>query len=136
MARTGVGAAARPDRARAGAGHDVIPLDVKPEEHRLTGIAAYVARLKAGETISFRESGNSMTPRIKSRSLCTYQPIKSADDIKVGDAVFCKVGGNHYTHLVTAIDDRRGFQISNNHGHINGWTTLEHVYGKVIRIEK
>jgi len=100
----------------------------------LTGRQAYIARLRAGETVSFRETGNSMTPKIRSRQKCTYTPVLSAADVEVGDAVFCKVGGNHFTHLVTAI---RGvqYQISNNHGHVNGWTTLDKIFGKVIAVQ-
>lgn len=100
----------------------------------LTGKAAYIARLRAGETISFREGGNSMTPRIKSRQKCTYSPVLSPNDIKVGDAVFCKVGGSYYTHLITAVRGDQ-YQISNNHGHVNGWTTLAQIFGKVIAVE-
>jgi hypothetical protein len=100
----------------------------------LTGKAAYIARLRAGETIRFREGGNSMTPRIKSRQKCTYQPVRSPDDVKVGDAIFCKVGGSYYTHLITAIRGDQ-YQIGNNHGHVNGWTTLANIYGKVIAVE-
>jgi len=100
----------------------------------LTGKAAYIARLQSGETVSFREGGNSMTPRIKSRQKCTYSPVKTPDDVKVGDAVFCKVGGNYYTHLITAVRGDQ-YQIGNNHGHVNGWITLNNIFGKVILIE-
>jgi len=100
----------------------------------LRGRDAWIARLRAGETVAFREGGNSMTPRIKSRQKCTYAPVNSMDDIKVGDAVFCRVGGSFFTHLVSAI--RGGeVQISNNHGHVNGWTKIENVFGRVIKIE-
>jgi sRNA-binding protein len=100
----------------------------------LTGRDAWIARLRAGETVSFREAGNSMTPRIKSRQKCTYVPVRSVTDIQVGDAVFCKVGSSYFTHLVTAIRGDQ-VQIGNNHGHINGWTNISHIYGKVIRVE-
>lgn len=99
----------------------------------LIGKDAWIARLKAGETVSFREGGNSMAPRIKSREKCTYRPVTSIADIAVGDAVFCKVGGSYFTHLITAIKGDQ-VQISNNHGHVNGWTHIRHVYGKVIKI--
>ncbi|HEX8463024.1 MAG TPA: hypothetical protein VF627_00270 [Abditibacterium sp.] len=101
---------------------------------RLMGRDAYIARLAAGEVVSFREGGNSMTPRIKSRQKCTYAPVNSMDDIKIGDAVFCRVGGSFFTHLVSAIKGDQ-VQISNNHGHVNGWTNISHVFGKVIKIE-
>ncbi len=100
----------------------------------LTGKAAYIARLQSGETVSFREGGNSMTPRIKSRQKCTYSPVTTPDDVRVGDAVCCKVGRNYFTHLITAIRGDQ-YQISNNHGHVNGWITLNSIFGKVILVE-
>lgn len=100
----------------------------------VTSKAAYIARLRAGETISFREGGNSMAPRIKSRQKCTYKPVTTSEDVKIGDAVFCKVGGNYFTHLITAMRGDQ-YQISNNHGHVNGWITLNSIFGKVIAIE-
>jgi hypothetical protein len=100
----------------------------------LTGRDAYITRLRAGETVSFREGGNSMTPRIKSRQKCTYSPVSTPADIKVGDAVFCKVGGNYFTHLVKAIRGSQ-YQIGNNHGHVNGWITIDSIFGKVIAID-
>ncbi|MEI6297723.1 MAG: phage repressor protein [bacterium] len=88
-------------------------------------------RLLAGETFVNREPGNSMTPILKSR-----QPVKLApitwDKVDVGDIVFCKVRGNHYTHLVKAKQNDRGVLIGNNHGNTNGWT--KNVYGRVIEI--
>lgn len=100
----------------------------------LTGKAAYIARLRAGETVSFREGGNSMTPRIKHRQKCTYAPVRSAADVKAGDAVFCKVGRSYFTHLVTAVKGEQ-YQISNNHGHVNGWISIGSIYGRVIAVE-
>src|ERR1051326_5817738 len=101
----------------------------------LTGKAAYIARLRAGETVAFRESGNSMTPRIKHRQKGTVAPVNRPDDVKVGDAVFCKVGRSYFTHLVTAIRGAQ-YQISNNHGHCNGWITVESIFGRVIAVEE
>ena len=86
-------------------------------------------RLLDGETIISCEPGNSMTPVLKSRQPVRLAPI--SEEIKRGDIVFCKVRGNYYTHLVTAVG-KRGYLISNNHGHVNGWT--KHVYGKVVEI--
>jgi hypothetical protein len=90
-----------------------------------------VEKLLAGETIISKEAGNSMLPILKSK-----QPVRLApttwDKCSVDDIVFCKVHGNLYTHLVKAIDPKRGCLIGNNHGHDNGWT--KQVYGKVIEI--
>lgn len=87
-------------------------------------------KLMEGQEVSFRPHGNSMTPKIKSGQLVTVAPCR-LEDLKKGDVAFCKVRGNYYIHLVTAIKDGQ-VQISNNHGHVNGWTTQ--VWGKVIKV--
>lgn len=77
----------------------------------------YADKLKKGETVQFRPRGNSMTPKINSGDLVTISP--EVDSIEKGNIVFCKVGRNYYVHLVKAIKGER-YQISNNHGHVNG----------------
>ena len=71
-----------------------------------------------------------MSPKIKSGQKVTISP--GVSDITVGDAVFCKVHGNFYVHLVKAIQGER-FLIGNNRGGINGWT--KQVFGKVTKVE-
>jgi hypothetical protein len=72
-----------------------------------------------------------MMPVLKSGSLMTFQ---KQDSYKVGDAVFCKVRGHFIDcHFITAVDKERGYLISNNHGHDNGWTHT--IYGKAVRAE-
>jgi len=90
-----------------------------------------VEKLIAGETIVSKEPGNSMTPLIKHRQPVRLEPC-NWEDVKVNDIVYCKVKGNIYTHKVLAKNDKRGCQIGNNHGHVNGWT--KQIYGKVIEI--
>ena len=86
----------------------------------------------AGETVKYRPKGQSMKPRIKSGELVTVSP--DVDAIEKGDVVFCKVNGYYYVHLVTAIKGKQ-YQISNNHGHVNGWVTKNGIFGKVTAIE-
>lgn len=69
-----------------------------------------------------------MTPRIQSGQEVTIRPID--EKIVPGMIVLAKVKGRHYLHLVSARDGRR-VQISNNHGHVNGWTTVDRVFGIV-----
>jgi len=90
-----------------------------------------VEELQAGKVIISKESGNSMTPILKSKQAVELTPI-TWENVEVGDIVYCKVHGHFYTHLVKAKNDRQGVQIGNNHGHINGWT--KNVYGKVTKI--
>ena len=93
----------------------------------------YIERLLAGETVSFRPRGHSMTGRISSGQLCTVVPVVHAT-LAVGDIVLCRVRGNEYLHLIHAIQDGR-FQIANNHGFINGWIGAASIFGKCIRID-
>ena len=88
-------------------------------------------KLLKGETIISKEPGNSMLPILKSRQPVELTPT-TWEQVEVGDIVFCKVRGNFYTHLVTAKNDKKGCQISNNRKHVNGWTKA--VYGKVTKI--
>lgn len=101
--------------------------------------ASYTRQLlMEGKTIEkYKEGGNSMLPLIKSRQPVTLVPIKENDDLNVKDIVFCKVKGNYYTHLITGIRNRNGnieYQISNNHGRINGWIKRQNIFGKVTKI--
>jgi hypothetical protein len=86
--------------------------------------------LQKGHEVSFRPHGNSMTPKIKSGQLVTVVPAK-LEDLRKGDIAFCKVRGTYHLHLVTAIRDGQ-VQISNNHGHVNGWTSQ--VWGKISKV--
>jgi hypothetical protein len=94
---------------------------------------AYIEKLQQGETVKFRPRGNSMAPKIKSGQLVTVEPVKG---VREGDVVLCQVKGKQWLHLVTAImfgQDR--IQISNNKGHVNGWTTRDKIYGVVTSVE-
>lgn len=93
----------------------------------------YIAKLKAGETVSFRPRGNSMVGKIESGQLCTVEPV-AAETIEVGDILLCKIRGAEYLHLVKAIQGKR-FLIGNNRGKINGWITANTIYGRCIKVE-
>lgn len=88
-------------------------------------------RLQNGETFTTNEAGNSMVPLIRSKQNHILEPT-TWEDVAVDDIVYCKVRGNFYTHLVKAKNEKKGCQIGNNKGGINGWT--KQVYGKVIEI--
>lgn len=98
-----------------------------------------IEKLAAGETIyNYKERGNSMTPIIKSNEPVTLEPIGDRT-LSKGDAVFCKVRGNYYTHLIHAVDEGKAdkptrYLIGNNHGRMNGWTNATKVYGLVVHV--
>lgn len=74
-----------------------------------------------------------MTPLIMSGNLVEVLPVDSDSTIVKNDIVLCKVSGNVYLHKVTAVKGKQ-YQISNNHGHINGWTTIDRIYGVVNKV--
>jgi hypothetical protein len=93
----------------------------------------HIARLRAGEVVSFRPRGNSMAGKIESGQLCTVMPVDPAT-LTVGDIVLCKVNGREYLHLIKAIQGPR-FQIGNNRGRVNGWVSAGSIYGKCVAVE-
>jgi hypothetical protein len=93
----------------------------------------HIARLRAGETVSFRPRGHSMRGRIASGQLCTVEPVDPVS-LATGDIVLCKVNGREYLHLVKAISGPR-FLIGNNRGRTNGWISAGAIYGKCTRVE-
>ena len=95
---------------------------------------SYIAKLKNGETVSFRPRGDSMKGKIESGQLCTIEPITDFSDLRKDDIVLCKVNGNQYLHLIKAIQGSR-FQIGNNRGKINGWVGTNSIFGKCVKIE-
>lgn len=93
----------------------------------------YIEKLQAGETVSFRPRGHSMSGKIESGQLCTVVPA-DVETLRVGDIVLCKVNGREYLHLIKAIQGRR-FQIGNNRGRINGWVSAGAIFGKCTAVE-
>lgn len=96
---------------------------------------AFAARVAAGARISFRPSGSSMVPLIRSRQEVTVAPVDPAK-VEPGDIVLARVAGTVYLHLVSAVEPARGrVQISNNRGRVNGWTSAERVYGICVAVD-
>jgi hypothetical protein len=87
----------------------------------------YIEKLVQGESVQFRPRGNSMSGKIESGQLVTVVPIKDRAP-QVGDIVLCRVNGAQYLHLVKAVSGER-FQIGNNRGRINGWTSRRNIFG-------
>jgi len=98
------------------------------------GNKTLVQLLLEGQTVKFRPHGNSMVPIVRSGQLVTVSPITR--EIRQGDAVLCKVHGRQMLHLVSAIGSDGRYQISNNHGHVNGWCTRQNVFGILVAVEE
>jgi hypothetical protein len=89
--------------------------------------------LKDGEICKITGFGQSMTPILKSGQPVIVIPVQPDTILKKNDIVFCKVNGHYYLHKISAIKGKT-YQISNNHGHINGTISRNGIYGKVAEI--
>ncbi|MFD7862066.1 S26 family signal peptidase [Streptomyces sp. NPDC059783] len=96
---------------------------------------AVAARVAGGSTVTFRPSGSSMVPLIRSRQRVVVAPVDPSA-VEVGDIVLARVAGTVYLHLVSAVDRaRKRVQISNNRGRVNGWTGHDRVFGICVEVD-
>ena len=70
----------------------------------------------------------------------TEDKTYSKSDLKKGDIVLCRVNGNDYLHLIKGMRNSRSkyhvqYQIGNNRGGINGWTSSDNIFGICTKIE-
>ena len=93
-----------------------------------------VEGLREGRTVQVRPRGHSMRPRIFDGDLVTIAPC-APESVQEGDVVLVRIRGNWLLHLVTAAEKGR-VQISNNHGHVNGWAGRSSVLGRVQAIDR
>jgi phage repressor protein C with HTH and peptisase S24 domain len=91
-----------------------------------------IEKLQSGQPVQIRVTGNSMTGKISSGSTVRIEPIPPDATIAVGDIVLARVRGHEYLHLVSAIRGGDEYQISNNHGHVNGWAKRSAIYGRYV----
>lgn len=91
----------------------------------------WIAMLLEGRVATFRPHGNSMVPIIHSGNLVEVTPCWR--DPEPDDVVRCRVQGTVYLHKVTAVQGGR-YQISNNKGHVNGWTSRDKVFGILTKV--
>lgn len=84
------------------------------------------------ECVVIEPRGHSMEPLIRDRELVTIRRLAPEEPLQAGDIVLVRVRGHVYLHKVSAVDRHR-VQISNNHGHVNGWTGRMNVVGRLVR---
>ncbi|PLS19397.1 phage repressor protein [Bacillus sp. M6-12] len=97
--------------------------------------SSFIAQLlQNGEPVErYKEGGNSMLPILKSNQPVTLTPVKEETELKIGDIVFCRVGGRYVTHKIHSIRGKQ-YQIGNNRGYMNGWVTKQKIFGLVTKI--
>ena len=97
--------------------------------------------LLRGKPVTFRSSGHSLHPLVCSGDSCTYAPVTEPKKLRLHDIVFCQVqpDDRYYAHIIKQIVERKGrlrFIISNLEGRENGHCEMEHIYGKLIHVER
>ena len=99
--------------------------------------------LQHKHSVKFRSSGWSLYPKVHSGDSCTYAPVADVTkDVQEEDVVFCQVQpkGYFYAHIVKKIwyTDQGLWKcvIANRSGDENGWCYAEHIYGKLIAVER
>ena len=91
-------------------------------------------RLRKGETCKVVGYWQSMVPILKSGQPVICEPVTESTVLKKNDIVFCKVKGHYYLHKISAIKNGVRYQISNNHGHVNGTISKNMIFGIVTKI--
>lgn len=85
--------------------------------------------------MTFRPSGSSMVPLIRSRQQVVVAPVDPSK-LEVGDIVLARVAGTVYLHLVSSVDPaRKRVQISDNRGRVNGWNSHDRVFGICVAVD-
>ena len=96
-----------------------------------------IKKLQGGEKAVIKPRGRSMRGKVEDGDVVQLEPCSEAG-LSVGDVVLVKVKGNVYLHLIKAV--RQGnkvkYQIGNNVGGINGWVSINAIYGKATKIER
>ena len=93
-----------------------------------------IERLQAGEAAVIRPRGHSMKGRVNDGDVVTVVP-SSQREPKVNDIVLVKVHGQHYLHLIKAIQEDRCL-IGNNRGGTNGWVGRSAIFGVAVKVER
>ncbi len=82
---------------------------------------------------TFRAFDPSMKGRIESAQLCTVALVNE-EDLKRLDIVLCRIRKKKYFYSIT-VSKEVEYQIGNNLGHINGWTTFKSIFGELAKVE-
>jgi len=122
-------------------GHYTFVPNVKRNKRKMARQNFVLKMLEEKGEAVWKPKGHSMTPKIDSGD---QVKVRNCSPLvyRVGDIVYAKVRGNYYLHLLTAIDTSAGhgylsrFQISNNYGHVNGWTDAKNMFGICVQIKE
>jgi len=102
--------------------------------HKMSWALHAIQALKEGQIITIQPHGSSMAPKISDRDYVTLAPCDPVT-LQHDDIVLVRVHGQDYIHLIKGIKEGQVL-VGNNKGHINGWTSIQNVFGKVVEIKR
>lgn len=94
-----------------------------------------IEAVKEQGRITIMGVGNSMTPLLKSKQMVVVERVDDHSTLKKNDIVLVRVGRSIYLHKITNIFKHANalrFEISNNHGHVNGIVSEDNIHGLVV----
>jgi len=87
-----------------------------------------------GEVV-LRCNGGSMRPILLPKEAIHVKKV-APEQLRVGDAVFCRINHNLQVHKITHIDQKHHrYEISNNLGFRNGVIGVGSIFGLAVRVE-
>ena len=100
------------------------------------------AQLQEGRNVYYRSWDLSLYPYVLSGDGCTYTPVTSQNQVRVSDIVFCEVQPFVWFKAQMVLEAQEGssgkmrYIIGNASGHQNGWCHIEHIYGRLVKVER
>lgn len=88
---------------------------------------------RAGQTVTMRPSGHSMTPIIQHRQQVSIAPVSAETELRRGSVVLVKVKGKWLLHRIAKLSAEQ-YEIANAKGRVNGLVRREAIAGVVTEI--
>lgn len=92
-------------------------------------------KLKNNEHGIITMAGHSMEPDIHNGDRCLVYPRSRGFRPRVGDIVFCKIGGNYYLRKIVSVKGLR-VHIGDNRGKTYGNVSVNDIYGIFAKVLK
>ena len=99
-----------------------------------TADAVTANHLKRGEICKVTNYDRFMIPILKPGQSVICVIVTENTILHKNNIVLCKIDGKYYLRKITAIKNGVTYQISDNHGHIEGFISKKNIFGVVVEI--
>ena len=101
------------------------------------------AQLQEGRNVYYRSWAFSLYPYVLSGDGCTYTLVTSQNQVRVSDIVFCEMQRFFPCFCALMVleaqegsSGKMRYIIGNASGRQNGWCHIEHIYGRLVKVDK